>query len=600
MRRGLIWGCLFVSACVVTTSASATTPAFRPVRIAVDPDGGGDATLSPDGRQFVATSRRSGNWEVWTYDIASATWTQRTDHPADDFEARFSPDGKRLVFCSTRTGQKDIWLLDLADGALRQLTFSPDDDEYPVWSVDGRNVIYTGGPWTQRDFMIVSAEGGTPRRLSRFSGRAGACSADPKGDSLVCHRYDLGTGHVVRLMLADGTESALTQGPVWDYKPSVSPDSRWIAFSRSEEGPARIALMPAAGGEVVALTRSAGEDRWPSWSASGDRIFFHRVLDTGSAVKTLDRRTGAVRTLVGADEAPLQAAVDPHGRRLAYCSQTAAGRVVRILDLASGATSTLTTPGQACYPRFSPDGERLAFAAKDAGRWEIAVARLDGSELVVLTRGMPGLRGMDGPLDWSPDGTRVLFQADTRPFEANLFAVEPATGRVEALTSDNWFDEAPAWTPDGEGIVFMSTRGGNWTWGLFRLSLKDHTLQTLAGPDWVEKNYPRLTADGAMVWNTQDEQRGELLAERSPDGKVRLRPEAGRGVRWPSFWDAGRSIVYTTVEHGVEYWMLENPLGSGSPLLERPTQARPQQPTTPTRPRPIAQLERSPVDLHHR
>ena len=239
-------GCLLLLLLLLPYRHGKSKAPFRLHRIAIDRAGGGDATLSPDGQRFVTSSRRAGNWDIWIYDLRSTLWTQVTQDPADDFEAKWSPDANVLVFCSTRTGQKDIWTVDLRTGALKQLTFSEHDDEYPGWSPDGKDVVYTGGPWGNRDFWVLAATGGTPRRISRQSSRAGACAYEPGGETLICHRYDLGTGDIFRMRVANGEVTTLTSGPAWDYKPNISPDKQTIAFSRAEEGPSRIWLLPAA------------------------------------------------------------------------------------------------------------------------------------------------------------------------------------------------------------------------------------------------------------------------------------------------------------------------------------------------------------------
>lgn len=637
--------------CLVAVAAAGCRgrePVYALRRLTVDPAGGGDATISPDGRRFVTTSRRSGNWDLWVYDIAEGRWTQLTDDPADDFEGKWSPDGRQLAFTSTRGGGKDVWVLSLAggrslrvDGAPRRLTSSPEEEEYPAWSPDGRQIAYSGGPWGARDFWLVPAAGGAPRKLTPRPGWAGACTFGARGESLVCHRYDLGSGDVQRLWLDDGETTPLTQGADWDYKPAESPDGRWLAFSRSREGPSGIWLMPAGGGRAQPLTAALGEDRWPTWSAAGDRLFFHRLIESGTAVKRLDRMTGRVTTLVGAAERPQQASLDPAGQRLVYCAERDGRRVLRMLDLARGTTRTLPTGGggggEACFPRFSPDGGSIAFAARGPERWEVAVLRADGSGRRTLTAGIPGLRGLDGSVDWSPDGERLLFHSDTRAFEASLFTVEVATRRLARLTSDAWFDEAPSWTPDGRGVLFMSTRGGDWTWGLFRLAVpggggavagaavgqgaggalvgqagvgavagQAAAIEVFAGPDYEEKNYPRAGAGGAIFWSAVDGEGVERIVERGPAGKVRV--WAGtEGGRWPSVSSDGRHVLFTTIEKRVEYWLADNPTGRGSPVTAPRLPARGAAVPAgqvaafnPTETELRTGAHTSPVDLHHR
>lgn len=548
----------------------AAAGAYRLRLLAADVVGGGDGAISPDGDRFVISSKRAGSYDLWVYDIGPGRWTRVTDDPGDEIEAQWSPDGRRLVYTATKVGgNKDLYLLSLEGGAPKQLTDSPDEDEYPNWSPDGRTIVYTTGPWKQRDFYLMPAEGGPARKLTERSGQAGACSFAPDGRSVICHRYDAGQGNVERIPVEGGPAVPVTTGTKWDYKPTLSPDGKWVAFSRTDEGPTSIWLMPAGGGQARPLVTADANDRWPTWAASGDRLFFHRSVEVGTAVKILDRRTGRTRTIVGPEEKPSQASLDPQGRRVVYGAEEGGRRVLRLLDLKTGASRRLDTgAGEANFPRFSPDGRRIAFVSRGADRWEVCVMDADGGGMVDLTKSVRGLKGMRAPLDWSPDGTKLVFKADTEPFEAALFVLDTKGGGVRNVTNDHWFNESPSFAPDGRSVTFMSTRGGDWTWGLFRLSLSDGAVSVVAKPDYTEKNFPRAGAGGWTVWSMYGEDGIEYLAERSPAGRLRLRKEAG--ARWPSYSADNNLLLFTTVERRVEYWLAENLYSAGSPLLAEP------------------------------
>jgi TolB protein len=270
---------------------------------------------------------------------------------------------------------------------------------------------------------------------------------------------------------------------------------------------------------------------------------------------------------VDESEHPLQASFDPQGKRVVYCSQTNDRKILKILDIATGTRSVLDTgPGEADFPRWSPDGKMIAYVAKSGARWDVSVMSPDGSGRTVLTDGVSDLHGMEGPIDWSPDSARLAFKSDTDPFESRINVVEVKTHKVDIVTEGAWFYEAPSWTPDGKSLVFMSTRGGNWTWAFFRRSVTGGPYETLTKPDWGQKNFPRLGHGGTLLWSINDEQDREFISERGPDGKVKILEQAGEGARWPSYSPDESQVLYTVIEHRVEYWLAENVFGKGSSI----------------------------------
>jgi serine/threonine protein kinase len=68
-------------------------------------------TLSPDGEQ-IALNRmdpQTGNWDVWTVDVARGNASRVTFDPASDADPVWSPDSKEIVFASNRGGQLGLY-----------------------------------------------------------------------------------------------------------------------------------------------------------------------------------------------------------------------------------------------------------------------------------------------------------------------------------------------------------------------------------------------------------------------------------------------------------------------------------------------------------
>ena len=99
-------------------------------------------------------------------------------------------------------------------------------------------------------------------------------------------------------------------------------------------------------------------------------------------------------------------------------------------------------------PSWSPDGQRIAFAADDGGDRGLFIAQADGSD----RRHVTGDRG-SGLIAWSPDGSEILF-VDTD--ELNL--VKPDGTDRRRLELSPALREGVAlglvvWSPDGSRIA---------------------------------------------------------------------------------------------------------------------------------------------------
>jgi dipeptidyl aminopeptidase/acylaminoacyl peptidase len=124
--------------------------------------------LSPDGRQVLFRSHRSGWINVWVVPRAGGEPRQLAREEADQSDAAWSPDGRQVLFTSNSNGTHHLKVVPAAGGAVRALV-APAVGMVgsPAWSPDGRRISYTLGTPTQpNDLHVVEVGSGRSRQLT--------------------------------------------------------------------------------------------------------------------------------------------------------------------------------------------------------------------------------------------------------------------------------------------------------------------------------------------------------------------------------------------------------------------------------------------------
>lgn len=240
-----------------------------------------------------------------------------------------------------------------------------------------------------------------------------------------------GTSHV--FVTRGGELVQLTDGDDSELAPSWSPDRRRITFQSNRDGNWEIYVANADGSGVRRLTNNDARDGEPSWSADGKRIAFVRDGDLYAM-----RASGNGEHKIGDDgEWP---AWSPDGKSLAYDVEFAGHHGIVVAAPGEG-LGAYGAPDDR-RPAWSPKGDVIAYQCRLGERWHICLLNPKSGSQRVLT-------GHDSDAfapAWSPDGSRIAFISD-RDGTDQLFVMHADGTGVVRLTSGQGEKDTPSWAP---------------------------------------------------------------------------------------------------------------------------------------------------------
>ena len=232
------------------------------------------AAWSPNGREIVFDSNRTGVFQVYTMHADGSDIDKVTHMRGFTGEPSWSPDGRRIVFAHSPTGNPpfNVYTIGADGGHVQRVTHSAVDEEVPKYSPDGRWIVFSTFPETAAPALyLVRADGSHRHRLTPLRLHAFDSDWSPDGRRIVSGtNADAGDG-VVFTIRRDGSDvRMLTGGPKGqnDVYATYSPDGRKIAFARSFGSFPHLWVMNADGSNQHQITHSlspnSGEVR-PDW-----------------------------------------------------------------------------------------------------------------------------------------------------------------------------------------------------------------------------------------------------------------------------------------------------------------------------------------------
>ena len=146
----------------------------------------------------------------------------------------------------------------------------------------------------------------------------------------------------------------------------------------------------------------------------------------------------------------------PDGNKIIMSLAKDGNSDIYVMDLKSRVVTRLTNnPAIDTSPSYSPDGKKITFNSDRGGSQQIYVMDNDGrNQKRISNKG-----GNYATPVWSPRGDLIAF---TKNFKGNYaIGVMRTNGEGERLLTENWYQEAPSWSPNGRVLIFYRETPAN-------------------------------------------------------------------------------------------------------------------------------------------
>jgi dipeptidyl aminopeptidase/acylaminoacyl peptidase len=309
-------------------------------------------------------------------------------------------------------------------------------------------------------------------------------------------------------------------------QPELSPDGQWVAYTvrtkmlKEDKNEQRLWMVSSRGGDPLPMTAEGVSSSHPRWSPDGKYLAFLSSRNEGKSQVWLLNRLG--------------------------------GEAVRLTETAQGVNDF----------EWSPDSTRLVLILQDPKPEDVEAAK-------DKDKGKPAPKPKTPPpfvID------RVQFKQDTVGYldrrRTHLYVFDVTAKSLTQITSGDYDDNEPAWSPDGKSLAFTSNRSTpdpdrNFNTDIWVVAANDtdkgaHLTQvtTNLGAD----RSPAWSPDGkwiAFVSQTDvkaiDYATHHLAIAPSTGGEERVLTLAfDRSVHQPRFSADGRSIYFLTEDDGTQ------------------------------------------------
>ena len=218
----------------------------------------------------------------------------------------------------------------------------------------------------------------------------------------------------------------------------------------------KLAIMDQDGSNTKYLTLGNELVLTPRFNPASQLVTYLSYFRNLPRVYLLDIETGIQEVVGNFPGMTFAPRFSPDGKKIIMSFAQDGNSDIYTMDIESRVVEKITEHSSIdTSPSYSPDGKYICFNSDRSGRQQIYVMNSDGSNVKRITFGS----GLYGTPVWSPRGDLIAF-TKVRKGKFYIGVMRP-DGTGERLLTENFYQEAPSWSPNGRVLIFYRETKSN-------------------------------------------------------------------------------------------------------------------------------------------
>jgi TolB protein len=218
----------------------------------------------------------------------------------------------------------------------------------------------------------------------------------------------------------------------------------------------RLAIMDQDGENTKYLTLGNELVLTPRFNPTNQLVTYMSYFRNLPRVYLLDIETGIQEVVGNFPGMTFAPRFSPDGKKIIMSFAKDGNSDIYTMDLETRLVERITEDSSIdTSPSFSPDGKYICFNSDRSGLQQIYTMKSDGTGSKRISFG----NGIYGTPVWSPRGDLIAF---TKMRAGKFYiGVMRSDGTGERLLTENYYQEAPSWSPNGRLLVFYRETKAN-------------------------------------------------------------------------------------------------------------------------------------------